>query len=208
MNQDDSEPILKKKYIGGFELRLIDGYSFDEVASALQKSIRRNKEYDACFWLYILHESGYHKYAWKRLTVIASEDIGNGNPMACILVNNLRQNYDYAIDAKKRKTPDALLFLFQAAMYLCNSEKLREADTLVNLLVREYQSGKKLEVPEYAIDPHTERGKEFYGRWYTGTPEENIERNRKWYEVWSLAKPMSKLPDKYLDKLKQMDGVR
>jgi hypothetical protein len=58
------------------ELRLIGGYQFDEVASALQKSIRSNEEYNACFWLYILYQSGYYKYCWKRLMVIASEDIG------------------------------------------------------------------------------------------------------------------------------------
>lgn len=192
---------------GGFELRLIDGYEFDEVASALQKSIRRNKEYEACYWLYILHASGYYKYCWKRLLVIASEDVGNGNPLACIVVNALRQNYEYCIDSKKRNSGDAILFLFQAAMYLCRSEKLREADTLVNLLLKEYKQGKRLDVPEYAIDPHTAKGKEIHGRWDTGTPEEHAERSRKWFDTWSVVTPKSKIEDKYLDAMKKMDGI-
>jgi replication-associated recombination protein RarA len=111
--------------------------------------------------------------------VIASEDVGNGNPIACVVVNALFGNYNYTIDSKKRNSGDAILFLFHAAMYLCRSEKLREADTLVNLLLKEYQAGKRLEIPEYAIDPHTARGKEIHGKWNTGTPEEHAERSRK-----------------------------
>lgn len=192
---------------GGFELRLIDGYEFDEVASALQKSVRRNEEYDACFWLYVLHTSGYYKYCWKRLMVIASEDIGNGNPQASVVVNSLWQNYTFCIDSKKRNSGDALLFLFQAAMYLCRSEKLREADTLVNLLTKEYKAGKRLEVPDYALDPHTDIGKEKHGRWDTGTPEEHAERSRKWHEIWSYVTPQSKEKDKYIEAMKKMDGL-
>lgn len=64
-----------------YEIKLINDYRFDEVASAMQKCIRRNLEYEACWWAYIIHESKYHKYVWKRLLIIASEDIGNANPM-------------------------------------------------------------------------------------------------------------------------------
>jgi replication-associated recombination protein RarA len=207
MSENQHKPKTQKAYSGGFELRLIDGYEFDEVASALQKSIRRNEEYNACFWLYVLHQSGYYKYAWKRLMVIASEDIGNGEPMATVVVNSLWQNYTFCIDSKKRNSGDALLFLFHAAMYLCRSEKLREADTLVNLLTKRYAAGERLEIPDYAIDPHTDRGKQIHGRWDTGTPEEHAERSRKWFEIWSIVSPKSKLPDKYLKRMMEMDGL-
>ncbi len=33
-----------------YEIKLINDYTFDEVASALQKCIRRNLEYEACYW--------------------------------------------------------------------------------------------------------------------------------------------------------------
>lgn len=192
---------------GGFELRLIEGYEFDEVASALQKSVRRNEEYEACYWAYILHASGYYKYVWKRLLVIASEDIGNGNPLAAVVVNSLWQNYQTVIDSKKRNSGDALLFIFQATMYLCRSEKLREADTLVNLLTKEYQQGKRLDIPEYALDPHTEQGRKVHGRWGEGTDEENSERARKWHDKWSYVTPASNEPDKYLERMKELDGL-
>jgi len=50
------------------------GYDYYEVASALQKSIRRGLEDDALFWATELYISDYAAHAWKRLLVIASED--------------------------------------------------------------------------------------------------------------------------------------
>jgi len=197
----------KPQQIRGYELRVVGGYAFDEVASSLQKMVRRNKPYEAAYWAYILHASGYYKYVWRRLTVIASEDIGNGNPMAAVVVNALRQNYEATIDSKKRNSGDALLFIFQTVLYLCCSEKLREADTLVNLITKEYQQGKRLEVPEIAIDPHTAKGKEIHGRWGEGTDYENAERARKWHDEWSYVTPKAKQPDEFLKRLKRLDGL-
>jgi replication-associated recombination protein RarA len=75
-----------------YQIKLIDNYEFDEVASAIQKCIRRNMEYEACWFAFVMHESGYHKYMWRRLVIIASEDIGNSTPDAAVLVNALLQN--------------------------------------------------------------------------------------------------------------------
>ena len=58
------------------ELHSIGGYKLGEVASALQKSIRRGDEPQALFWSTELDLSGYTEYAWKRLRIITSEDIG------------------------------------------------------------------------------------------------------------------------------------
>jgi replication-associated recombination protein RarA len=192
---------------GSFELRMVGDYAFDEVASSLQKSIRRNQPYEAAYWAYCLHASGYFRYVWKRLSVVASEDIGNGNPMAIVVVNALRQSYEAVIDSKNRNRGDALLFIFQAVLYLCRSEKLREADTLVNLITKEFQQGKRLEIQEHSIDPHTERGRELHGRWGEGSDEENAERARKWHEIWSYVTPASEKPDEFLLRMKELDGL-
>ncbi len=206
MAKDAKSGNTKSSYRGGYELRLIGDYSFDEVTSAMQKMIRRNKEYEACWWAYILHDSGYYKYVWRRLMIIASEDIGNGNHMAVVVVNALRQNYEATIDSKTRLGGNGMLFIFQAVMYLCSSEKLREVDTLANLVIKEFKDGKRLEIPEVAIDPHTVTGKAVHGKWEQGTDEEKAERYKKWYEVWSYVTPASKQPDKYLDKWKELEG--
>lgn len=206
MAKDAKSGTAKSSYRGGYELRLIGEYSFDEATSALQKMIRRNKEYEACWWAYVLHDSGYYKYVWRRLMIIASEDVGNANPMATVIVNALRQNYEATIDSKTRLGGNGSLFIFQAVMYLCSSEKLREVDTLANLVIKEFKEGKRLEIPEVAIDVHTARGKQIHGRWEQGSDEEKMERAKKWYEVWSYVTPASKKPDKYLDKWKKLEG--
>ena len=67
------------------------GYPLDEVVSALQKCIRRGLTDDAVWWAIELNESGYGAYAWRRLMVIVSEDIGLADHHAPVLVNALYQ---------------------------------------------------------------------------------------------------------------------
>ena len=52
------------------------GYLMGEVASAMQKEIRRGHEREALFWATELDLAGYGDYVWKRLRIIASEDVG------------------------------------------------------------------------------------------------------------------------------------
>jgi len=196
----------KPQRIGGFELRVVGDYQFDEVSSALQKMIRRNKEYEACYWAMILHKSGYFRYVWKRLAVIASEDIGPANPMAPIFIAAMRANYDMAVDSQGRQRGDGELFLFQAVIYLCRSVKSREADNLACLLTGEFDKGMRLEIPEIAIDPHTAAGKAKYGRWEQGSEEDRQKRYEKWYNEWSVVTPESKEPNRYAEKLKAFEA--
>ena len=198
----------KPQRIGGFELRVVGDYQFDEVTSALQKMIRRNQEYEACYWAMILHKSGYYKYVWKRLAVIASEDIGLANPMAPVVVQALRGNYDMAVDSKSRQWGDGELFLCHAIMYLCRSVKTRETDSLMCLLTGEFEKGLRLEIPEIALDPHTAVGKAKHGRWDTGTKEEKQKRNEKWHKEWSVITPESEVPNRYIERLKEFEATK
>jgi hypothetical protein len=56
------------------KLQTGQGYPFDEVASALQKSIRRGLEIEAMYWAAEM-ETRYPDYLWKRLQIISVEDI-------------------------------------------------------------------------------------------------------------------------------------
>lgn len=188
-----------------YDIRLVNDYPFDEVASALQKSIRRGEEYNACFWAFIIHESGYYKYVWKRLMIIASEDVGNGTPEAALIVHALQQNYQNAIIAANRMKNDSLQFIMQAVMYLCRANKSREADSITNLIRSRFDLGQFLEIPDYAVDVHTKRGRGLHGKWGEGTEAENTERHRKWYEIWSKVEP--DVGDRYLEDLKKLKGA-
>jgi replication-associated recombination protein RarA len=127
------------------------GYDLHEVISALQKEIRRCKEYEAVYWAVEL-ESFNPKALWNRLRVIASEDIGIADPIAPLVVDVLEKEYDNT----KGKNDSWRLFLVNAVLYLARSPKSRIVDNLLNVV---YNDERKLEIPDYALDMHTYRGR-------------------------------------------------
>ena len=133
-----------------------NGYAGDEVISALQKSIRRGLEEQACMFAYEMYISSpqLEEKLWRRLLTISVEDIGMGNPMAAIMVNNLYQmskQFDYA-------DGDKPMYFIHAIRYLCSSEKDRSSDLLNNICIKSFAMGKFPEIPDYALDKHTQRG--------------------------------------------------
>jgi replication-associated recombination protein RarA len=133
------------------------GYYFDEVFSALQKDIRRGKEYEAVFWAAEL-ESFNPKALWNRLRVIASEDIGIANPHASLIVDVLEKEYN----ATKGKNDSWRLYLVHAVLFLARSPKSRIVDSLLNVVYNDYE---RLEIPDYALDKHTYRGRKMGRGW-------------------------------------------
>ena len=57
-----------------------DGTPFDVATSAMQKSIRRGLVPEAAYFANALHGT-FYRYVWKRLVIIACEDIGMANTM-------------------------------------------------------------------------------------------------------------------------------
>jgi len=132
------------------------GYDIYELLSALQKDIRRGNEYQAVFWAAEL-ESFNPKTLWNRLRVIASEDIGIANPLAPLVIDVLEKEYD---DAMRRENDSYRLFLVHAVLFLARSPKCRIVDDLLLTVYGDIKfKDKKLEIPEYALDMHTIRGK-------------------------------------------------
>jgi len=64
------------------------GYDFFEIASALQKEIRRGHEEAAMYWALELTPK-YDDFLWRRLAIIASEDIGPADDAITILIDTL-----------------------------------------------------------------------------------------------------------------------
>lgn len=132
------------------------GYDLNELLSALQKDIRRGREYEAMFWAAEL-ESFNPKALWNRLVVIASEDIGPANTMMSLLIETLKKQY---FDASERGNDSYRLFLTNAVVSLARSQKSRITDDLLNVVYGEIQhENKKLPIPDYALDMHTYRGR-------------------------------------------------
>ena len=134
-----------------------NGLNGDEVISALQKSIRRGKERDACEFAYEMYITSpqFEEKLWRRLLAISVEDIGMGNTNAPIFIhslNQMRKEFQY-------NEADRAMFFVHAIRYLCQSEKDRSSDLLKNIVIKNFAMCYVPEIPDIAFDKHTTRGK-------------------------------------------------
>ena len=94
---------------------------------------------------------------WNRLKIVACEDVGPANPMMPLLIDYLQKQY---LSEKSKLAESAQkLFLINAVVCLCRSQKSRITDDLLNVVYTEREGGKFLPIPDFALDMHTARGK-------------------------------------------------
>ncbi len=114
-------------------MRTWHGYAVDEVASAVQKCIRRGYEDQALFWSFEMMESpnkSHYTNLWNRLKVIASEDVGMGQPMMPILIDVLWRNWKEKHDH---------VFTINAVIALVRAQKSRIVDNAINMIKSEWK---------------------------------------------------------------------
>jgi replication-associated recombination protein RarA len=135
-----------------------NGYAFDEVASAFQKSIRRGLVDDAIFWAIELYVSGRAECAWKRMKIMASEDVGIADRT---LPANLHALYEHFVEQVRKKdtfhAPERLFFV-HAVILLATAPKSRMCDHALIYHFSTHAADMR-EMPDYAIDKHTKRGR-------------------------------------------------
>jgi replication-associated recombination protein RarA len=136
------------------------GYDVRECVSAYQKAIRRSQVDDALYWGAELYKAGYPDWAWKRLRIIASEDVGVAAPAG--FQADIEALYARYVDFKRklgtRASADEGLFWFTHATILAaNAPKSR----LVDLAFMHHASDSvpRREIPDEALDVHTRAGK-------------------------------------------------
>ena len=138
-------------------LAVPDGTPLDVAKSCLQKAIRRGDDLGAAYWALQLAA----KFPWllfRRLAVIACEDVGLGDPRALPVVLAARSAYEQARKESRNPHPDAVLVVWPA-LYLARAAKNREADDLANAIKHLIARGWTAPVPSYAIDLHTDEGR-------------------------------------------------
>lgn len=139
-----------------FTPRTASGHDLLEVISALQKTIRRADERQALYWALELVPQ-YEQYLWRRLCVIAQEDIGPANLQVLLLVPSQRALWFEFRAAGKDSS--ARLVLANTILALARSPKSREADTFQCALTQgRLQGTVRYDIPDYALDKHTRRG--------------------------------------------------
>ena len=134
-----------------------NGFSGDEMISMLQKSIRRGIVDDALRAAYEMYITSpqFEEKLWRRLQIISIEDVGFGDPFAPVYVrmmNEMRKDTIYA-------DCDRPFFFMQAIRYLCKCPKDRSTDYYNNRIKVDFKHGTTLNVPDYALDMHTKKGR-------------------------------------------------
>jgi len=133
------------------------GYDHYELLSALQKCIRRGMDYEAVHFAVEL-ETFNPTMLWNRLRIISCEDVGPANPVMPILIDLLQKQY---LAEKSKLTENThQLFLINAVVCLCRSQKSRITDDLLNIVNYERDIESRFpHIPDFALDMHTKEGK-------------------------------------------------
>jgi replication-associated recombination protein RarA len=117
----------------------------------------RGLEEDALFWATELDMAGFGEYVWKRLRIIVSEDIGWTEPQITVEIRALYENWRDQRKKDDTKHEPERLFLVDAVIRLCRCQKSRCVD---HALIVFYEGPReKREIPDFALDRHTSRGR-------------------------------------------------
>lgn len=148
------------------QLKTIRGYDFGATTSAMQKAIRRGDSKIAGYFAIELFESGYAKYVFRRLLTISAEDCYG------IITKEVWALYEAWKEINAHKKGAGRVFVGKAVILLSQAEKSRDADHLTNLVYDKLNisdaeildmlssaRATKQDVPEYAYDCHTAKGK-------------------------------------------------
>lgn len=145
------------------EVQTPGGYRCGEVASAMQKCIRRGLADDSLYWATELDLAGFGEYVFKRLKIIASEDIGLADNAAAPLVTALYHHWTAQRKKDDTKHAPERLFLVHAVLYLAAAQKSRKVD---HALIVMYEGPRdKRPIPDFALDRHTTRGRAAKRAW-------------------------------------------
>ncbi|RKY81475.1 replication-associated recombination protein A [candidate division KSB1 bacterium] len=136
-------------------------YHYDTI-SAFIKSIRGSDPDAAVYWLARMLESGEDPlFIARRMVILASEDIGNCDPMALILANAAFQSVHSV------GMPEARIILAQAATYLASAPKSNASYLAIENAVRSVKSNPGLPVPMHLRNAPTKLMKDMgYSKGY------------------------------------------
>ncbi len=120
-----------------------------DLASALIKSIRGSDIDAGLYYLARLIEGGENAaFIARRLSILASEDIGNANPNAIIIASNVLNIVEHI------GYPEARIPLAQLVIYLASSPKSNSAYMAINNAQKCIQEGQIFPVPSH-IKPNS-----------------------------------------------------
>ncbi|MGH9700566.1 MAG: AAA family ATPase [Candidatus Acidiferrales bacterium] len=171
-----------------------NGYSVDELRSVLQKSIRRGWVEEAALAAYELFSSSSEteELLWRRLEIIATEDVGFGLVMAPAIIE--------ALNRQRQRMPDRddrWIYCAHAVRVLATAGKDNMSMELAGWTREVVARGeRKVEVQDFMLDMHTRKGVSM-GRG----------KAHWWNEGARLANRIEHYDPKWGDYLRKFDGA-
>ncbi len=121
---------------------------YDQV-SAFIKSIRGSDPDAGLYWLARMLESGEDaRFIARRLVILASEDIGEADPLALVVADAAARAVEFV------GLPEAQLNLAQAVVHLATSPKSNRVTVALGLAQRDVRQGPRGDVPGHLRDAH------------------------------------------------------
>ena len=136
----------------------VNGFSVDELRSVLQKSIRRGLVEEAALAAYELFVNGAEteEVLWRRLEIIATEDVGLGLSTAPAIVEAL-----YRQASRMADRGDRWIYCAHAVRLLATAPKDNMSMELAGWTRAVTERGEsKPVVEDFMVDLHTRRGSE------------------------------------------------
>ena len=149
---NEDEHITKEKLLslslGNFKNYDKDGDAFYDIISAFQKSIRGSDVDAALYYLALLIDSSDLDTIYRRMSVIAYEDIGLANPNIGPFVHSAIET------AKMLGLPEARIPLANAVIQLALSIKSNTAIMAIDSALSEIRTNPKFVIPDHLRDSH------------------------------------------------------
>jgi replication-associated recombination protein RarA len=136
----------------------VNGFAVDELRSVLQKSIRRGLVEEAALAAYELFANGAEteEVLWRRLEIIATEDVGLGLVNAPAIIESL-----YSQAGRMLDRGDRWIYCAHAVRLLATAPKDNMSMELAGWTRTVMERGERKPVVEdYMVDLHTRRGAE------------------------------------------------
>ncbi|MBT5856226.1 replication-associated recombination protein A [bacterium] len=132
------------------------------VVSAFIKSVRGSDVDAALYWLARMIRGGEDpRFIARRLIILASEDVGNADPMALVMATSALQAVSFI------GFPEAQLTLSQVTSYLATAPKSNASTVAIMKARKLVDSGTLYSVPAHLKDSHYKGAKRMgYGEGY------------------------------------------
>lgn len=157
-----TKAIIEEAFQRKYSLYDKKGEQHYDIISAFIKSIRGSDPNAAVYWLARMLEGGEDpKFIARRMIILASEDIGNADPVALMLAVDTFTAVDYV------GMPEARIILSHAATYLAGAPKSNAAYTAISDAMDDVRRLPNLPVPIHLRNTPTKLMKELgYGEQY------------------------------------------